>query len=40
MILQSLVTRVEKIVPTGELEWALNNIIRRLRRLPLELVSA
>jgi cytochrome P450 len=39
-ILQALVTRVEKIVPTGEPEWGLNNIIRRLHRLPLELVPA
>jgi cytochrome P450 len=39
-ILQALVTRVEKIVPAGEPEWALNNIIRRLGRLPLELIPA
>jgi hypothetical protein len=39
-MLQALVTRVEKIVPSGEPEWGLNNIIRRLHRLPLELVPA
>lgn len=39
-ILQALVARVDRIVPAGTPEWAGNNIIRRLERLPLELFPA
>jgi cytochrome P450 len=38
-ILSALLDRVEAIVPTGEPTWAVNNIIRRIERLPLELRS-
>lgn len=39
-ILGALLDRVERIVPAGEPKWATNNLIRRLDRLPLELVPA
>jgi cytochrome P450 len=38
-ILAQLLHRVARIVPTGEPSWALNNIIHRLDRLPIELVA-
>ncbi|MEU7723461.1 cytochrome P450 [Streptomyces tibetensis] len=39
-ILHALVERVDRIEATGPPEWALNNIIHRLERLPLELIPA
>ena len=39
-ILTHLLDRVERIELAGEPEWAVNNIIHRLERLPLELVPA
>jgi len=39
-MLRALVARVDRIEPTGPPEWARNNIIHRLQRLPLELVPA
>ncbi|MFF7047598.1 cytochrome P450 [Streptomyces griseorubiginosus] len=39
-ILRALVERVERIEVTGPPEWALNNVIHRLERLPLELIPA
>lgn len=39
-ILRALVDRVDRIEPAGAPEWALNNIIHRFERLPLELVPA
>jgi cytochrome P450 len=39
-MLRALVDRVDRIEPTGAPEWALNNIIHRFERLPLELVPA
>ncbi|CAN7305706.1 cytochrome P450 [Mycolicibacterium frederiksbergense] len=39
-ILRELAARVERINPTGEPIWAVNNIIHRYQRLPLELVPA
>lgn len=39
-ILRELVTRVERINLTGPATWAMNNIIHRYQRLPLELVPA
>ncbi|MGW5746578.1 cytochrome P450 [Amycolatopsis sp. NPDC003861] len=39
-MLRALVARVERIEPTGPPEWARNNIIHRLGRLPLELIPA
>ena len=39
-ILQSLARRVERIELIGEPKWAVNNIIHRLERLPLELVPS
>lgn len=39
-ILRTLVRRVESIQPAGPPKWAVNNIIRRLDTLPLELVAA
>ncbi|MFF4780495.1 cytochrome P450 [Streptomyces griseorubiginosus] len=37
-ILRALVERVDRIEMTGPPEWALNNVIHRLERLPLELI--
>ena len=37
-ILTALLDRVERIVLAGEPEWAVNNIIHRFERLPLELI--
>ncbi|WP_181802011.1 cytochrome P450 [Streptomyces shenzhenensis] len=39
-ILRALVEHVDRIEVTGPPEWALNNIIHRLERLPLELIPA
>lgn len=39
-ILRALIERVDRIEVTGAPEWALNNVIHRLERLPLELVPA
>lgn len=39
-ILRALVERVDRIEMTGPPEWALNNVIHRLERLPLELIPA
>jgi cytochrome P450 len=39
-ILRALVDRVDRIEVTGPPQWALNNIIHRLERLPLELTPA
>ncbi|WP_242547187.1 cytochrome P450 [Amycolatopsis sp. MtRt-6] len=39
-MLRALVTRVDRIEPAGPPEWARNNIIHRLGRLPIELVPA
>ncbi|MDF2825320.1 MAG: Cytochrome p450, partial [Mycobacterium sp.] len=39
-ILTALATRVESIRCTGEPTWALNNVIHRYERLPLELIPA
>jgi cytochrome P450 len=39
-ILRALLERVRRIVPAGDPTWAVNNIIRRHERLPLELVPA
>lgn len=39
-MLRALVERVDRIEATGRPQWALNNIIHRLERLPLELVPA
>ncbi|MDS0131864.1 MULTISPECIES: cytochrome P450 [unclassified Amycolatopsis] len=39
-MLRALVARVDKIEPAGPPEWARNNIIHRLGRLPLELIPA
>jgi cytochrome P450 len=39
-MLRALVERVDRIEATGAPEWALNNIIHRFERLPLELVPA
>ncbi|WP_020134719.1 cytochrome P450 [Streptomyces sp. 351MFTsu5.1] len=39
-ILRALVERVDRIEMTGQPEWALNNVIHRLERLPLELIPA
>lgn len=39
-LLSALLDRVERIVPAGEPVWAVNNVIRRLETLPLELVPA
>ncbi|MEV8441685.1 cytochrome P450 [Actinosynnema sp. NPDC051121] len=39
-MLRALTARVDRIRPAGTPEWARNNVIRRLRRLPLELVPA
>ncbi|MDO0977971.1 cytochrome P450 [Mycolicibacterium frederiksbergense] len=39
-ILRELAARVERINLTGEPIWAVNNIIHRYQRLPLELVPA
>ncbi|MEQ0558493.1 cytochrome P450 [Amycolatopsis sp. NEAU-NG30] len=39
-MLRALVARVDRIEPAGPPEWARNNIIHRLGRLPLELVPA
>ncbi|EDY58251.1 MULTISPECIES: cytochrome P450 [Streptomyces] len=39
-ILHALVERVDRIEATGPPEWALNNVIHRLGRLPLELIPA
>ncbi|MEV4145476.1 cytochrome P450 [Amycolatopsis sp. NPDC049691] len=39
-MLRALVARVDRIEPAGPPEWARNNIIRRLGRLPLELIPA
>ncbi|HET7690053.1 MAG TPA: cytochrome P450 [Nocardioidaceae bacterium] len=37
-ILRALLERVERIVAAGEPSWAVNNIIHRYERLPLELI--
>ena len=37
-MLQALLDRVDRIELAGEPTWALNNIIRRHERLPLELI--
>ncbi|MGB9998644.1 cytochrome P450 [Streptomyces pseudogriseolus] len=39
-ILRALVERVDHIKVAGTPQWALNNVIHRLERLPLELVPA
>jgi len=39
-ILRALVEHVDRIEMTGPPEWALNNVIHRLERLPLELIPA
>lgn len=39
-MLQSLARRVERIDLTDEPKWAVNNIIHRLERLPLELIPS
>lgn len=39
-MLRALVARVDKIEPAGPPEWARNNIIHRLGRLPIELFPA
>ncbi|MEU0797711.1 cytochrome P450 [Amycolatopsis sp. NPDC005961] len=39
-MLHAPVARVDRIEPTGPPEWARNNIIHRLGRLPLDLVPA
>ncbi|NEE20210.1 cytochrome P450 [Streptomyces sp. SID7499] len=39
-ILHALVERVDRLEVTGRPEWALNNVIHRLERLPLELIPA
>ncbi|GAC1398483.1 MAG: cytochrome P450 [Mycobacterium sp.] len=39
-MLEALVSRVERIVPTGPPTWAVNNIIRRHDYLPLSLTAA
>jgi cytochrome P450 len=39
-MLRALVARVDRIEPAGPPEWARNNIIRRLGRLPIELIPA
>ncbi|MFD3430247.1 cytochrome P450 [Nocardia fluminea] len=39
-MLRALADRVERIELAGTPKWAVNNIIRRLERLPLELVPA
>jgi cytochrome P450 len=39
-MLQALLRRVDRIEVVGEPEWAVNNIIRRHRRLPLRLIAA
>lgn len=39
-MLRALLKRVDRIEPAGQAEWALNNIIHRFERLPLELVPA
>ncbi|SED08293.1 Cytochrome P450 [Amycolatopsis tolypomycina] len=39
-MLRALVARVDRIEPAGPPEWAPNNIIHRLGRLPIELIPA
>lgn len=39
-ILRALLQRVDRIEVAGEPQWAVNNIIRRHRRLPLRLIAA
>lgn len=39
-MLRALVERVDRIEPTGTPQWALNNIIHRFERLPLQLIPA
>ncbi|MGW1751750.1 cytochrome P450 [Streptomyces sp. NPDC002092] len=39
-LLSALVERVDRIEVAGPPEWALNNVIHRLERLPLELIPA
>lgn len=39
-ILRALIERVDRIEVAGAPEWALNNVIHRLERLPLELIPA
>ncbi|MFI8529703.1 cytochrome P450 [Streptomyces aquilus] len=39
-ILRALAEKVDRIEPAGTPEWALNNVIHRLERLPLELIPA
>jgi cytochrome P450 len=38
-MLRALVERVDRIEPTGQPTWAINNIIRRHEHLPLKLIS-
>jgi hypothetical protein len=37
-MLRALVERVDRIEPTAEPTWAINNIIRRHEYLPLKLI--
>jgi cytochrome P450 len=39
-ILSALLERVERIEADGAPEWAVNNVIRRLERLPVTLIPA
>ncbi|NUP42121.1 MAG: cytochrome P450 [Streptomyces sp.] len=39
-MLLALVARIDRIEPTGTPAWALNNLIHRYERLPLELIPA
>ncbi|WP_033308694.1 cytochrome P450 [Streptomyces iakyrus] len=39
-MLRALVERVDRIEVTGPPEWAMNNVIHRLERLPLDLIPA
>ena len=39
-MLRALVARVDRIKLTGTPEWALNNIIHRYERLPLQGIPA
>lgn len=39
-MLRALVARVDRIELTGTPEWALNNIIHRYERLPLQFIPA
>lgn len=39
-LLTALLERVERIDLVGEPIWGVNNVIRRLERLPIRLVTA